>query len=107
MGYLTTYDLTVYTPEDDGRLQEYCGDENFKSIVASILDFTPFYDCCKWYDHESDMKIISKKFPNHVFKLHGEGEESGDIWDKWFMNGKMQICIAKIIIPDFNPELLQ
>lgn len=107
MGYYTSYDLTVYTPEDDGRLQEYRGDENFKSIVASILDFTPFYDSCKWYDHENDMKIISKKFPNHVFQLHGEGEESGDIWQKWFVNGKVQTCHAKIVFDPFDPTQLK
>ena len=42
---------------------------------------------------------ISKKHPDVLFKLRGEGENSGDIWDKYYKNGKMQKCDARIVIP--------
>lgn len=46
-------------------------------------------DSLKWYDHEKEMKQLSKEFPDVLFKLHGEGEDKYDIWDKYFMGGKM------------------
>lgn len=60
----------------------------------------------KWYDHEKEMIELSKKFPDVLFKLHGVGEESEDIWDEYFMNGKSQYCRAEFIIPPFDRNKL-
>lgn len=51
-------------------------------------------DSCKWYEHEDDMIKLSKAIPYALFELNGEGEESGDIWKKYFLNGKSQISRA-------------
>lgn len=64
-------------------------------------------DECKWYDHEEDMILLSQEFPNVLFKLHGEGEENGDIWDKYFMDGKMQYCPAKVQCAPFDRSKLE
>ena len=61
----------------------------------------------KWDDHEHDMLELSKEFPDLHFELHGEGDSNDDIWDKHFLNGKMQTCMAEIIIPPFDPEKLE
>jgi hypothetical protein len=57
---------------------------------------------CKWYDHESDMRAISAKHRGVVFTLHGEGEEGGDLWNKYFLNGKMQTAFARIEYDSFD-----
>lgn len=67
--------------------------EFFEAVLAHNADET------KWYDHEDDMKAISKALPEFLFELHGEGEEAGDIWTKWFCRGKMQGGKAKVILP--------
>lgn len=59
-----------------------------------------------WYNYENEMKELSKKFPEALFKLHGEGEENGDIWDKYFKNGKMQVCKAAMTIPPYDESKL-
>ena len=53
-------------------------------------------DRVKWYEHENNIKILSERFPSVLFTLSGEGEESGDIWKKYFLNGKCQVAKAKI-----------
>lgn len=64
-------------------------------------------ESCKWYEHETDVRRLSKLFPNVLFTLHGEGEENDDIWNKYFLNGKMQVEKAKIQIAPFDAGLLK
>ena len=98
MGYYTHYSI---------HIQNYYSDQEPEEFVAENTDYgNPFGDECKWYDHEEDMIKISKKYPEMVFHLHGEGEETGDIWDKHFKNGKMQVCKAKIVIPPYDENQL-
>jgi len=66
----------------------------------------PDWDSCSWYDHETDMREFSKRFPDILFKLRGEGAESGDIWAKYFKDGKMQDCQAEINIPPYDESKL-
>ena len=62
------------------------------------MDFmTGNADSCKWYGHEDDMRKLSKRFPDYLFVLEGEGEEAG----------KMQECRAEIIFPVYDPEKLK
>lgn len=63
-------------------------------------------DSGKWYDNEADMRALSLKFPGVLFTLHGEGEESGDVWKKYFRDGKAQICKARLDFPPFDARLL-
>lgn len=64
-------------------------------------------DSCTWYDHASDMQWLSKKFPTVLFTLKGEGEESGDLWVKYFRDGKMQECRAQVAFPPFDANELK
>lgn len=64
-------------------------------------------ESCKWYEHETEMKAFSKKYPEWLFALSGTGEESGDIWKKYFVNGKFQSAKAVITLEDFDPKKLK
>lgn len=103
MGYYTRYTLstigknslpiTSYLNEEE--LVEFYMDESGETIEPT-----------KWYDHSNDIKRLSKKFPDTIFKLEGVGEESGDIWIKYFKNGKRQICEAKITFDEYDENKL-
>lgn len=56
----------------------------------------------KWYDYDNEMKMLSRNFPEVLFTLHGEGEDQGDIWNAYYLNGKSQKAKAEITIPKFN-----
>jgi hypothetical protein len=72
-----------------------------ETTIAACLE-----ESSKWYDHETDMRDFSKRFPDVLFTLNGEGEESGDVWVKYFKNGKMQSSKADIKLEKFDPKKL-
>lgn len=61
-------------------------------------------DDCKWYEHDTAVCAMSAEFPNTVFRLHGEGEESGDLWEHYFHNGKV-LHKAKAVVTFSKPDL--
>lgn len=74
-------------------------------INANIFNVASEHcEAFNWYDHEKDMLAASVTFPDWIFELSGEGEDYGDIWVKWFWNGKMQGGRAELVLPQFNPD---
>ena len=74
----------------------------------SLKGFISGYeDTCKWYEHEKELREISAKIPGVIITLEGKGEEQGDHWIKYFMNGKMQYCPAKVTFDDFDMDKLK
>lgn len=99
MGYNTQYSLKV-TPEI----------EEVRVAVQDDEDLAWAFErgeACKWYDHEHDMIAFSKRFPDVLFELSGEGEEGGDLWRKYFKNGKVQRCPAIITYDAFDESKLE
>jgi uncharacterized protein YodC (DUF2158 family) len=105
MGYFTDYNLTFDDSFD-------CSDEVFNYIENSFKIPFSFVDnsghvTCKWYNHASNMRIVSLKWPDILFELKGSGEENDDLWIKYFKNGKMQACYAEIVYPKFNENEME
>lgn len=89
MAYLTNYELEIIEGED--LIENVIKKESEECLELSYsLDESGYTkESSKWYDHEKDMKEISKKYPNSTFSLSGESEDSEEIWVKIFKNGKM------------------
>jgi len=98
MGYYTRYELQVVSGIDY--------DKDYEEIVSDEVGYHPFDDETKWYSFEKDMKKVSKENPETLFKLSGEGEENGDLWEAYFKNGKMQMCKAIVTYNEFNENEL-
>lgn len=92
MGYNTDYYLTA-SPVD----------KELHEKIEQVLDerglFIEAYDTGSWgdpddtwYEHTEDMLEISKLFPDVLFRLHGIGEASDDVWTEYYKNGLMQAC---------------
>lgn len=79
MGYETRYLLT-----------------HNSDVKLDLIDSSYYYveygeetDGIKWYDHHDDMVVHSLKYPEVVFTLSGEGEESGDKWLVRYLGGQV------------------
>src|SRR5271167_3366834 len=94
MGYNTQFRLEI-EPENPDLLTELAeGNDQMSGAICG--------DSIKWYDHKDEMIALSKRFPDTLFTLYGDGEESRDLWVKYFKNGKMQSYEAEIIYPPVN-----
>ena len=62
---------------------------------------------CSWYDHDEQLAEFSKKYPNWLFVLSGKGEEAGDIWKNYYLNGQVQKAVARITFDEFDEKKLK
>lgn len=110
MGYSTSYNLTVHA--GDKSIKDIYNDWEERKFIFEGFDYAidecgNMCDRVKWYNHENDMKKLSSRYPETVFLLTGEGEDNDDIWKKYFKNGKMQSCYAKITFDEYNESELR
>jgi hypothetical protein len=97
MGYETSFKLHT---KEDGEFEETLHE-------ISDYDWFDYYDGsyqidAKWYDYDKHMRELSEIYPGELFKLSGEGEESGDIWEAYYKNGKGVVYRPEIMMPEFN-----
>lgn len=91
---ITVEDIIADLRKDEGA--QYALDEDGST-----------YESCKWYEHQETMIKFSKKYPNVLFTMKGEGEEAGDVWHTYYKDGKYQEAQAKIVIEEYNPSKLK
>lgn len=118
MGYYTDYTLTasICTVGADSHTTSTIPHITLVSLEDEIEKMSVFeygnfddgyYANAKWYDWEEDMCILSKRFPEILFCLHGNGENNDDLWVAYFFEGKCQYCPAVITYEDFDPSKLR
>lgn len=98
MGHYTSFQLEVIKNQDP--------DIDYEQEIADQVDYNPFKNSCKWYDSEKDMREFSKKYPDVLFKLSGQGETNEDMQEVYFLDGKMQMCPAIITYDKFDEAKL-
>jgi len=109
MGYLTFHELSVFT---DDTLTKTINNDKYDEIVellGKVTDYEDmlFEDTIKWYEHDEDMIRLSKQYPDYVFQLDGDGEESDDFWRTYYKNGKKQEVDVKRVYGEYNPDELK
>lgn len=91
MGYYTSYELTVDKDGDKIHEEFISISNNFKWALEYAGEGSNRWypnDSAKWYDHDIDMCALSKEYPDILFTLTGNGEDTGDIWRSWYRNGE-------------------
>lgn len=100
MGYYTNFTIQVSPDAAAAIVEDFDKfNEQFEDITGYQLDSDDLslYNV-KWYDHEKDMRAVSKLYPDAVWQLDGTGEESGDVWRLYFKNGKMQSANTQVVV---------
>lgn len=111
MGYYTRFELKIHDAPDEFKNVI----DVYKSFIEKInndevdFDFPGFQwafdyngesqDETKWYDHDGDMTMFSRLFPEVTFKLIGNGEDNGDMWHEYYKNGRSVRKDAQVFIP--------
>ena len=100
-----------------GYYTDYTFDDNVSDEAIEFIENWDFgygegflLDPCesvKWYEHDSDMKFLSSKFPNELFILYGVGEENLDLWVKYYKNGKVQVSQGEVVYEEFDETKLK
>jgi len=100
MGYYTKHELEIISGNDNVT--------DYEKEIGEISEYgdSVFEESIKWHDCIKDMLEYSKKHPKTLFCITGEGEESGDLWKHYYLNGKMQNCEAKIVYDEFDETKL-
>lgn len=109
MGYYTDYEVTVTGPSE--ALKEFeeaadAGETTLDDVEYSYMLKGMEFNA-KWYHYDRDMLSVSKRFPELLFVIEANGEESGDIWRAYFRNGKQKRIEPEMNWPevDFDKEL--
>ena len=105
MGYYTDFRLIA----SDVEVLKKVWQEEIEGTEFGDMDFdgTECSYWAKWYDHNEDLINVSKKYPDVLFTLYGKGESSGDIWRKYYKNGKYQVAKAFISYEEFDEAKLK
>lgn len=107
----TTVPKAIYCHKCGAKI----GDRSIFEVIGERIeaDDDQFYairegsEATKWYRHDGDMLSLSREFPEVLFILHGEGEEGGDLWRTYYLDGGSQREKAVITYAEFDPAKLR
>lgn len=83
MGYYTTYTISVTPEPSEDLLAEDVDGETLCSLIVDEWN-------SKWYSHDDEMIALSKRWPDYLFRVDGEGEEQGDVWVAFYQAGEKE-----------------
>ena len=110
MGYYSHYSISIFSGDIEPMIEyiEKHKEESFSyNMLYALEEFGGDGESCKWYKHDEDMINFSIKFPDTLFELHREGEESGDIEKVYYRNGKSQSCKARIVFEEYDERKMK
>lgn len=110
MWYYTQHSLIIR--DKDNQEPDYQSEE-YKELLSKhekqLVDTTEacFDDTTKWYDREEQMLEYSKKYPELLFVIYWDWEESDDDWIEYYLDWKVQHEDAEVTYWEFNINKLK
>lgn len=101
MGYYTNFEIeAIDDPKSQimSLLQSLAGISGYRELESG------YASSIKWYDCVENCKKASLYYPELLFRVTGDGENSDDIWRLYVRNGKTKLLT--MIWPEFNIEEL-
>jgi hypothetical protein len=106
MGYHTYYNVNLIP--DDRRMEII---EDLRNTYESARWGLDEHGYCNqdmsWYSWNEDIRKFSEKYPDVLFVVDGEGDDTEDLWISYFQNGKNQHVQARIIYDPYDPEMME
>ena len=107
MGYYTKHSLNYVLKngkkvgvELENKIWKYIKNHHYMKYALN----KDYVSESKWYDEEQHMRKMSIEFPEILFIISGEGEEAGDIWKAYYLNGKRKYEEGELKVDGFNPN---
>lgn len=123
MGYCTRFELTTKNNKykvseiTEYMMKKWCGLDKYYPFKRYLDDYLldenvydlelGITDSYKWYSYDEEMLELSKKFPETVFCLYGDGEEGLDVWRKYYKDGKSQYCPSIVTFDEYDESKLK
>ena len=106
MGYYTEFNLKVQNSNDIIDLVDHL--KTFSDGAYHAMDmYGNTVGGLKWYEYLDDMIKFSKLYPDLIFEMYGNGEETGDIWVHYFKDGKSYRDSPEIVFPKYDETKLK
>ena len=86
------------------ELEEISGYDFYGSFTEGEL-YTG--DSISWYACDQDMHELSCRYPGVLFTVYGDGEESGDLWYTYLLNGQVQHDPVRLEFDGFQHHKLR
>lgn len=112
MGYYTRFEISVQKHKSNKDVNSHEFTDTLVKRLNEISDYMFDYYAGeitlegKWYDWKDHLKQLSSEYPGMLFEIDGEGEESGDLWKAYVLDGKLQLEKASIVYGDFDESKL-
>ena len=108
MGYYTEYALDLVLHNNLHSKEEIVSDlRKSNEYAEGALNADGTMQCeHTWYKCEEDFSAFSKKYPDILFILFGEGQSYKDKWKCYFKNGKYKKIHGELDFEPFSPEKL-
>lgn len=107
MGYNTEYSMEISVVAKPEEAMKQLLEEVEDAKYSFNEDGSSRQTISSWGERDKQLREFSKKHPGLVFKVSCEGEDAGDLWDEYYVNGKMQRCDAKMQKAPFDPKKLE
>lgn len=112
MGYETSYELRMYDSASMAPVDDVLAESIRDALAWATSDTTADYAITyfhemKWYDHHQAMLWLSSRYPAVLFELTGYGEDTDDIWRKYYHRNMWCGGKATIVFPKYDADGLK
>jgi len=105
MGYYSSFTITTHDgsdlPTDFMEQLEQISGYRFEQVTPSTAEAS---DTIKWYDHDEHMAKLSELFPDILFTVYRNGEDTEDEYIYYYLDGQSE---SSPVTKTFAPPTLK
>lgn len=109
MGYKSYHSLSVFTDQGEEYEWEIIDKlrSKYEGAYYALTDKGEAENEYTWSKQDEHMCKFSLQYPDIMFSISGEGQQTNDTWITYYKNGKMQHCPAIVTYDDYDESKLK